>query len=429
MARKGVSHASALFTIVSISTFFSFLLMFFFDLFSSNSIIRQKPKIISRQIDQVIEATNLEPPPKNESQFKPIGESWICLQRPKVQVTQNIPNTISKENLFQKLKTPQSHPTTPLGQYTQGTQTPSIDYPINQNIFLYHVTDALFTSEAVFIQDNKYVLFTEACHPRYWGMFYRPVDFVNLTYKQYEHAICLGHQHSSDFGHWFLEVLPAYAIMPKEILSKSVVVVPFIRKHVIDGFKFIGVSEDQIVEGDNIPVFAHHYYTMDYIFCGDLNVYLITNLRQHFYRKFGLGKTPPTEFLTFNRPNMSRCIKNYDEVRNALKKEWPNIDWKDGIYHKTLAEQAVYFDRVKFLFAVHGSVLSNIIFMQDNTAIVDLQMEQWLLSFLWLTAYTGKYMVVGRDPRISWRGLAPNQIDVSYVIELVGKALKLAGYI
>ena len=67
--------------------------------------------------------------------------------------------------------------------------------------------------------------------------------------------------------------------------------------------------------------------------------------------------------------------------------------------------------------------------MQDNTAVVDLQMEQWLLSFLWLTAYTGKYMVVGRDPRISWRGLAPNQIDVSYVIELVGKALKLAGYI
>ena len=427
----------ALFTVVSTSIIASSLFMIFANTFLQKSFLSLGPSFTSISGVELEQSKFFTKPHttthNNESvSFKPIGEGSVKLVLPKVVYSKIMSKAVSKVNLYNEIPIPKPHPIIPVGPHTKGNQIPYTGgsiFPINQNIILYHFTNVTFTSETVIISDNNYNLFTKSCHPRYWDMFYRSPSSVTYTFNIYESAICLGHQHSSDFGHWFLEVFPAYAIIPKDILQKSVVVVPFIRKHVIEGFNFLGVSKEQIVEGDNIVLHANNYYTMDYTFCGDLNRFLIANLRELFIKRFGLGKNPPTEYLTFNRPNMSRCMKNYDEVRNALKEKWPNIDWKDGIYHKTLAEQAAYFDKVKFVFVVHGSVLANIIFMQPNTAIVDLQMEQWLLSFLWLSTYTGKYMVVGRDPRISWRGLTPNVININYVLELVEKAFKTAGYI
>lgn len=424
----------ALFTVVSTSIMASSLFIIFINTFLQKSFLSHGPIFNSITGDDLNSRVKLDNNFINNdsTSFQPIGEGFVKLHSPRVVFSSALAGTVSKVNLYKEVPIPDPHPIIPIGPHAQGNQIPYTGgsiFPINQNIFLYHLANVTFTSETVIIQDGDYHLFTRSCHPRYWEMFYRSIPEITLTYNIYESAICLGHQHSSDFGHWFLEVFPAYALIPEDILRKSVVVVPFIRSHVIEGFKFLGVNKEQIVEGDNIVLHANNYYTMDYTFCGDLNRYLITNMRHLFIKRFGLGKNKPTEFLTFNRPNMSRCMKNYDEVRNALKEKWPKIDWKDGIYYKTLADQAAYFDKVKFVFVVHGSVLANIIFMQDNTAIVDLQMEQWLLSFLWLSTYTGKYMVVGRDPRISWRGLTPNVIDVNYVLELVEKAFKVAGYI
>jgi hypothetical protein len=240
----------------------------------------------------------------------------------------------------------------------------------------------------------------------------------------YESAICLGHQHSSDFGHWFLEVFPAYAALPTDLLRKSVVVVPEPYHHVFDGFAYLGVRPNQIIAGVNIPIFAKEFYTVDFIICGDLNKFLITKLRARFVESFNLCKEKPAKFLTFNRRNMSRSIGNYEELRTAIRERFPSIPWEDSLNLLTLKEQAVYFDKVKFLFGVHGSVLANIIFMQDDTAVLDLQMEQWLLSFLWLAAYTGKFMVVARDHRIGWRTLTPNIVDIELVLSMVKAGLE-----
>jgi hypothetical protein len=108
---------------------------------------------------------------------------------------------------------------------------------------------------------------------------------------------------------------------------------------------------------------------------------------------------------------------------DQAKAKWPAIPWEECPHYMTLKEQAQFFDTVKFLFSLHGSVLANIIFMPPDTAVVDLQMEKWLLAFQWLAAYTGKYMVIGRDKRISWRGKEPNILNIAYVLRLFEKAL------
>ncbi|OHT05399.1 hypothetical protein TRFO_06003 [Tritrichomonas foetus] len=430
--RKRTNLAVIIISSVLISTFLLTFLQFCF--FSENPFpgpIIQNGILSKLQLEG---DTNIKTAYHDNSQssFLPLGEGSVTLHRPQVFTTSAIKGIVSREEIDINIDIPEPHEVIRIGEHAMGGHLPfqrGSFSGIRQNIVLYHVENATFLSEAVFIQDGDYYLFTQACHPRYWPMFYKTPPSVTYNYKIYQSAICLGHQHSSDFGHWFLEVLPAYAIMPEEILKKSVVVVPFKREFVIFGFEFIGVKEEQIVEGDNIPIFAYHYYTMDYTFCGDLNKYLIAKMRQMFIERFNLAKEPPTEYVTFNRPNMSRCIGNYKHLRNELREKWPSIKFSDGIYYKSLKDQAVYFDKIKFLFAVHGSVLANIIFMQPNTVVVDLQMEQWLLSFLWLSAYTGKFMVVGRDPRISWRGIKPNIIDLKYAVSLIEAGLKAGGYI
>jgi hypothetical protein len=114
-------------------------------------------------------------------------------------------------------------------------------------------------------------------------------------------------------------------------------------------------------------------------------------------------------------------------LRSHLKIAFPKIPWEDSLNPLSLREQALYFEDVKFLFAVHGSVLANMIFMQDGTTVVDLQMEQWLMSFLWLAGYTGKHIVVGQDSRISWRDLKPNVLDLTYVMSLIRTGLQTLG--
>jgi hypothetical protein len=239
----------------------------------------------------------------------------------------------------------------------------------------------------------------------------------------YESAICLGHQHSSDFGHWFLEVLPAYSVIPRDILHNSIVVLPERRPFIVDGFSMLGVHESQIVTGLGVSLFARHFYTADFVFCGDLTRFLIVSFRKLLVRTFALGRSPPSRFVMHNRWNMSRAVGNWAELVTAIKAAWPHLPWEECPAVAGVRKSAVFFDGVKLLFGVHGSIFANMIFMQPDTALVSLEMEQWLLSFLWLGAYTGKYLTLGRDMRITWRGLTPHIVDVNYILSLFGHAL------
>ena len=414
------------FILLLLSSCFPFLLAQLFFVIALPLIKTSKIQLQNNIINS--SQTNIKP----KYFFEPFAEASVTLYYPRVLYDmQSLPKILSKEKLDTEINILQPHEITKVGDATKDCYLPYLNGqfgPLNQEIWFYHFSDTMVLSENVIVADGNYHLFSRSCHPRYWEQFYSPPAIVTYEYKEYNNVICLGHQHTSDFGHWFLEVLPAYAIMPKSILYNSIVLVPFKRQHVVEGLKLLGVQPYQILAGDNILVFAKHFYTLDHAICGDLNKYLIESMRLYFIQKFNLGNSPPTEYLTFNRPNMSRCIGNYVELRDAIKKRWPNIDWKDGVYHQTLEKQARYFDKVKFVFSVHSSMFANIIFMQANTVVVDLQMEQWLLSFLWLASYTGKYMVVGRDPHISWRGLTPNIVDTNYVIQLFEAAFRVAGF-
>jgi hypothetical protein len=97
---------------------------------------------------------------------------------------------------------------------------------------------------------------------------------LNVTYEYpiHESVICIGHEHSSYFGHSFLEILP------RNITSSSIVVVPE-KHHVVGGFEFLGIKDCQIVASINTPIFARDFYTAEDLSCGDLTRFLIGSMR------------------------------------------------------------------------------------------------------------------------------------------------------
>jgi hypothetical protein len=108
----------------------------------------------------------------------------------------------------------------------------------------------------------------------------------------------------------------------------------------------------------------------------------------------------------------------------AVKKSWPQFPWQECPHFHEIEKSARFFDLVLLFFGIHGSAFSNLLYMQENTGFICVEMEQWLLSFQWLGAYTGKYCTLGRDPRITWRGLTPNILDIPYVLSLFKCALE-----
>ena len=168
-------------------------------------------------------------------------------------------------------------------------------------IKLIEMHDVVVTTECVIIKKDGYHLFKQACHPRYWGLGQR-YYYPSITFNKYHSVICVGHQHSSDWGHWFLEVYPTLLAMPTEIIRKSVIALPFKRDFIIDNLDVIGINQAQIIEGDNIPIYAEKFYTVDSTWCGDLNIYLLNNMREYFVNSLGLDEKQPTKFVIINRP-------------------------------------------------------------------------------------------------------------------------------
>jgi hypothetical protein len=359
------------------------------------------------------------------TRFAPFGYGNITLDHPTVVMNAALEGTITDTQLSQSLPYPPPHNPVLIGG-------PGGVFPYTNNAFIgdtagfrwLYLENVTFTSENVILSKNRYLMLTHACHPRYWEGIYQQPERVTYSYAMYESAICIGHQHSSDFGHWFLEVLPAYAAIPRDTLLSSIVVLPEYHDYIADHLAVFGVHPSQIVTGLQLTVFARHFYTAEFTVCGDLLAYLITNFRNFVIEKFGLARTPPHRFMLHNRWNMSRAIGNWVELVDAVREKWPNVKWEECPVVLGLQRSAVFFDQVKLLFGVHGSIMANVMFMQPNTSLVSLDMEQWLLSFFWLSAFTGKYVTAGRDMRITWRGLTPNIVDVPYVVSLIGNGLE-----
>lgn len=294
---------------------------------------------------------------------------------------------------------------------------------------LLFLKDVFFTTECVIIRDNGYHTFKWECHPRYWGIgqpYYKP----NYSCKIYESVICIGHQHTSDFGHWYLEILPLFFLLPSNLLNSSYIAVPFVRSFILSNLEPLNIGVEKFIHGDNEAYYAKKFYTVESSFCGDLNLFSIIYMRQFLVDRYDLDRKRPTRFVLANRESgMSRHISNFDKVFDTIQKRIPEIRFENVTYYNTTRDQSRYFNSIKLIFSIHCSLLSNVIVMQPKTLVVEIQMQNWLLSFIYLASFTNKYSIQGRDESILHHEEVDSELSPEYAACIVERGLVFANMI
>lgn len=88
------------------------------------------------------------------------------------------------------------------------------------------------------------------------------------------------------------------------------------------------------------------------------------------------GSVPKYHYLMNRGAHVHRRIKNFDDVVEATKQRFPDIEWtilQD--FTPTVKQTAQKWAEIKLLFTITGSNLVKAFFMTPKTVIVDMQLN------------------------------------------------------
>jgi capsular polysaccharide biosynthesis protein len=267
---------------------------------------------------------------------------------------------------------------------------------------------------------------SDGCHlghpfSSYWRTF---LEFYHVPV--YESVICFSHSFTDAYGHWVPEVLPVLSMIPSNILKTSVFAVPEINSFMLSHLDLFGVHESQILASRTRRFFAFNYYTGygNRRSCGRVFGGEVQMVRTFLRQRFAIPDLVPTRHVLFSRRVARRRIANMDEFLVVCRRKWPVIIWeviKDGF---PIAETVIFFNQVKFFFAVHGAALANIMFMQQNTTAVEIATkDEVMTNFIYLSYACRLHYFVARDSGIVRSSIEPQTMNVSLVCELFQIAL------
>jgi hypothetical protein len=91
-------------------------------------------------------------------------------------------------------------------------------------------------------------------------------------------------------------------------------------------------------------------------------------------RKLSLHQIKPTQHIAFNRYKKTRRLTNFEEMVDAVNKKVSGAHFnKTRNPPRKVPDQARYFSRTQCVLAVRGALLTNVIWMQKETAIIEIQ--------------------------------------------------------
>ena len=207
-----------------------------------------------------------------------------------------------------------------------------------------------------------------------------PIHFINGTV-----AILAGLSNSVYF-HWMLDVLPRI-----ELLKKSSINWHEIDYFIVDNrlsFQKETLEKLQIPQNKQININEfHHLQAQDLIVpsfpgCAAwMAPWTCDFLKQHFLHPDAVANSPNIKriYITRNAAK-SRRILNEDELLRVLQ-PWGFHSIK--LESMSVIEQAALFSQAEIIIAPHGSGLTNLIFCQPNTKVIELFSPNYVYHCYW----------------------------------------------
>lgn len=175
---------------------------------------------------------------------------------------------------------------------------------------------------------------------------------------------------SRGYFHWITDVLPRLIASETNktfpiILPQSFRQVAFINDSLNAlGFRAIFLREEQNALVQRMNFITHFAKS------GNYNDDIIVKLRDSFYKTYNLHQNT-ADLIYISRSNSTkRKVVNEDEVWDFLK----HFSFKK-IYCEdlTFESQAKLFSNSKLIISIHGAGLTNMIFMQNGTSVLELR--------------------------------------------------------
>ena len=214
--------------------------------------------------------------------------------------------------------------------------------------------------------------------------YYQICDYNSTDIRQIEHieqAIYFFHPFYTCYFHFLIETFPLFYCFGDKILRNSVILHNrFMKKQFNELCQILNITyKSTLCVGRQ--VFVKKLYISNPHFFDGCNPNALRHFRFQILKKCDIIDLPSTENLIYNRKR-SRFIKNFPEMVDALKRELPTYKFILLPSSNSIFDQAKFWRTVRFAMMIHGSTLSNMLFMRPKAVVFEFARKDCRNSFV-----------------------------------------------
>lgn len=234
------------------------------------------------------------------------------------------------------------------------------------------------------------------------------------------------HEHSDLYYHTAIELGPLVLAIPEYIRSKMTIFVDRNGnpKWYDDYWESLGISPSQIKKFKQKSYYVKNLIITTPPIHAGYYPQPVQEMKKRVLKHFKINDTEPDLFV-FAKRFTTRKVKNHYALEAALKNRFPSIEFR---IHPadTFQNQVSFWRRVKIAIGPAGNAMTNILWMQNNTAVIEFNRMFCESAYLGLArdsgvrTYTMQFAdQVGYDGRMT--------ADIPLVLEAVELAIKEMG--
>lgn len=243
----------------------------------------------------------------------------------------------------------------------------------------------------------------------------RPLEFI-------EQAIYFFHPFNKCYFHFLIETFPLVFCFGEEIISKSVLLHGrFMKKQFSDLCNLLNISFQRVLYVGT-PVYVKKLYISNPHFFDGCNPNALRHFRLQILKKCKIENIPSTANVIYNRKR-SRFIRNFDVMVEALKTGLPNYKFVLLPDKKSIAQQAKFWRTARFAMMIHGSTLSNMLFMRPKAVVFEFARRDCRNTYVMLSHVLGirLYEIMFRNQTTHYS----MEAEPSILIPAVEKIMKM----
>lgn len=242
-----------------------------------------------------------------------------------------------------------------------------------------------------------------------------------------EDYIVVSHNAGNIYGHWIHEVFARILVTPESLRMNSTFILPELEpwamNHIrmIDGNIKVKFSDQRIIHR------PRKVYYINSASCCHSDPHLIQITRKWFVHKLELDRKAPFRFIVYQRSVPRRRMSNHLDLLRLFKEKFPQYHWEEAAEPHGLNESIRYWNEVKFYFGIHGGQMSNILFMQPGSVVLEIIDSRCYPCFIYPGVYSGLHIFQYLDERFDYDSQAELHMNETLMLEMVSESLRRSG--